>query len=255
MTLNLRREFIKFKSRTISWITPIILLLLMIITGIATAKSEREITTMATYNSSQWIILAIILVSSSIFSMEYQNNSIITEVYKSSNKINLYLAKLIVILAYNLFLHVLAILYTMVLQLTPLNTHLNWFSTNQYHQSLLQNMISTSLIDLITSTMIISTVFLISCIIKNNTIAVTLNLVIIFLGQGISASLLRSNPHIIHVLKWNPLNMTNLTMQYFNYSVYHDSSHLSNLQLLIGTLIYTILFFYIGYLIFKKRQF
>ncbi len=84
---------------------------------------------------------------------------------------------------------------------------------------------------------------------------ITLNIAIVFMGQNLSADLLNANSKLAPIVKWNPLNMNNLTTQYYNYPVYHDLSMLFNGQLVSGTLVYTLLFFLIGYLIFRRKYF
>ncbi|NVY96463.1 hypothetical protein HU830_04670 [Lactobacillus sp. DCY120] len=56
-------------------------------------------------------------------------------------------------------------------------------------------------------------------------------------------------------MKSNPLNMTNLTRQYYNYLTYYETSRLSINQLLLGTTVYLLLFFILGYLVFRKKRF
>lgn len=89
-------------------------------------------------------------------------------------------------------------------------------------------MLATTGIDIITSTLIISLLCLFSCLINSDAIVIAINAIIIFMGRGFSASLLNANLGIDQILKWNPLNMTNLTTQYYNYASYHPTSMLSN---------------------------
>lgn len=255
MLQSLQTEFFKIKHQKITWIAPLIVLILMVITGVLMGHSEDRLLIMASYNASEWILLALILVGSTIFSMEFQNNTILTTLYKAPSRIQVYLSKLIVILIYNLLLHGLSLIFTVILQVTPVSAHISWLIINQYQQSLVVNMFSTTAISFVSSSLIISLIFLTSCLVNNNSVVITLNLAIVFLGQGISARLLDSNLKFLNVFKWNPLNMYNLTTQYYNYPVYHDISRLTNQELLMGTLIYTIVFISLGYLVFRKKHF
>ncbi len=76
----------------------------------------------------------------------------------------------------------------------------------------------------------------------------------VYTGQFVSANLLNAEKWV-QLLRWNPFNMTSLTRQYYNYIMYHATSHLSNGQLLLGTLSYTLIFIVTGYLIFRKKRF
>lgn len=255
MSTSLYQEFYKMAHKKVAWIAPIIMLLLMIFLGIAMGHSEERLLVMTSYGSNEWILLVLVIVGSTLFSMEFQNHAILTLLYKNPSKHNVYFSKLIVLFIYNIFLHILAILFTVILQLTSLNDHPTWSAIYQYGQPLWVNMLTTTAIDLLTSMLIISLIFLTSCLINVNTIVITLNIAIVFMGQNLSADLLNANSRLAPVVKWNPLNMTNLTTQYYNYPVYHDLSMLTNSQLVVGTFVYILLFFSAGYLVFRKKRF
>lgn len=255
MINSLNEEVYKLVHQRITWIAPLFVLVLMVVMGVVMNGSEQKLLIMTSYDSSEWILFALVIVSSTIFTLEFQNNTILTMLYKSNNTLQVYGSKLMIVLIYNIILHILAIIFTVLLQLTPLNVHLSWLMTNQYQQTLLSNLLMTTLVDIVSSTLIISIIFFTSCIVNLNSIVITLNLGIVFLGQSASSSLMIANLKYIDIIKWNPLNMINLTKQYYNYGSYHIVSHLSNSQLLIGNIFYSLLFFCLGYMIFKRKKF
>lgn len=255
MNSSLTQELYKLWHQKVTWITPILMIFFMIFMGFAMGKSYSQLLIMTAYNSSQWIMLILVIIGSTMFSTEFQNNTILTLLYKTSHKYNIYFTKLIIIFIYNVFLHVMALLITVVLKLTKLNAPVSWFSIYRYHQPLLVNMFLTSIIDIFTSMLIISFVFLMSCLIKSNSVVITVNIGIIIMGPAITTNLIRWNPSWVSIIKWNPFNMTNLTQQYFNFKSYHPTTLLSNGQLMAGTIVYTLLFLIVGYVIFKKKHF
>lgn len=115
-------------------------------------------------------------------------------------------------------------------------------------------MLKTSLVDILTTSFIISLIFLLSCLINNNAVVISVSLLLVFTGQFISSNLLNSEKFTT-ILRWNPINMTNLTRQYYNFTTYYETSHLLNSQLFTGTIIYTLIFIILGYLIFRKKHF
>lgn len=254
MNFSVRQEFYKLKYRRIIWISPIILLVLMITTAYTIGYNESSLLIATCYDSPDWIMLILIIFGSTTVSMEFQNNAILTLLYKSSNKVYVFLSKYITILCYNVFLHLMAIIFTLLLNRTQINQSMSLFSIYKYQQPLWENMLKISALDILTTTFIISLIFLLSCMINNNAAVISVSLLIIFIGQFISSNLL-TNEKIVDILRWNPLNMTNLTRQYYNYTTYFETSHLSNFELLLGTVIYTLLFTIIGYLIFRKKHF
>ncbi len=254
MKFSLYQEFYKFVHRKLTWLAPFILLALMIMTGYSIGYHQEKLSTMTCYDSPDWIVFILIIIGATIFSMEFQNNAILTLLYKSKSKIQVYLSKYLIIFGYNLYLHGWAILFTVGLRYAPLNSHVSWSTIYRYHQPLWQNMLLTALVDLLATTLIITLVFLLSCLIENNAVVTTLSFLIVFMGQTVSASLLNLGKFTA-ILKWNPLNMTNLTRQYYNYVTYFQTSHLLNYQLVVGTILYIVIFFTLGYQIFRRKRF
>lgn len=254
MRLSLYREFYKLCHKKITWIAPLVLLGLMVITGYSIGYNQSKLLMTTCYDAPDWIMLILVVVGATTFSMEFQNNAILTLLYKAPNQANVYLAKFLVMFGYALFLHVFAIILTLGLRYLPLNSRVSWSMIYLYHQPLWVNMLTTMGIDLLTTLFIVSLMFLLSCLINSNVVVISVSLLMIFMGQFISSSLLNAN-HWASVLRWNPFNMPNLTRQYYNYVTYFETSHLGNFQLLIGTFGYTLLFVGLGYLIFRKKRF
>ncbi|GEO67779.1 ABC transporter permease [Levilactobacillus spicheri] len=254
MRTSLHQEFYKLAHQKMTWLSPIILFVLMLITSYAMGYNESKLLTITCYDAPDWIILILVIVGSTTFSMEFQNRAILTLLYKAPNKFEVYLSKYIVLLCYNVCLHLWAMLITCLLRLTPINRPVAWSAIGQYHQPLWLNMFTTSAIDVLTTTFIISLILGLSCLINSNAIVISVSLLVVFMGQFVSAGLLNTN-QLVTILRWNPFNMTNLTRQYYNYTTYYETSHLINSQLLMGTIGYTLAFVIIGYLIFRKKRF
>lgn len=251
---ELKRELYKMKHQKLPWIIVILLIIYMIIMGIAMGRDYGKLLIMTCYNSSQIIMLILVLVGSTIFSTEFQNGTIRLLLYHSSNKISVYFAKLITIIIYDIFLHLIAIGITILFNSTSLiNNPVSWDLIYKYHHTLFLNMIMTSGIDLVSSMLIISIVCLTSCLINSNTIVIVVNAAIIFMGSTLSANLLNASVNCKDIVRWNPFNMLNLTTQYYNYSTYHLTSMLSNVQLLWGSICYTMIFIIIGLIVFNKK--
>lgn len=256
MYTELKQELYKLGHRKLPWWIISVLILFMIFIGMAMGKDYGKLLVMTCYDSSQVIMLILVVVGSTIFSMEFQHETILTLMYHAPNKGIVYLAKFVTIFLYNVFLHVIAMIVTVIFNTIPLLiTPVPWSTVYKYHQSLFVNMIATTGVDLVTSTLIVSLICLISCLINSDTVVIVINAIIIFMGSSLSTNLLNFNIGPVDVIRWNPLNMLNLTTQYYNYATYHLTSHLANGQLLIGTLCYIVIFTLVGYLIFRKKNF
>jgi ABC-2 type transport system permease protein len=256
MRYSLYQEYYKLIHKKITWFAPLIVLVLMGLSAIVFGTGGGRWTVMASYASSLIIELVLVIVGSSIFSMEFQNNAILTLLYKAPSKINVYLSKFIVIFVYDLFLHALAILFTFAIKATQVTGNFSWFAIYKYHQSLLVNMLMTIGVQLIMTLLVIALIFVISCVINVSSVAMLVNFVVVFMGQNFSDDIMNNaGSHLTWLARWNPFNMLHLMMQYANYSEYREITQLSNLQLSLGTLGYTAIFFGIGYLIFRRKRF
>lgn len=252
----LYQEFYKSVHRRIIYLAPLLIPIFMIIVRIASGNHQNNLLAMTNYDSNQIIPLVLIIVCSTLFTMEYQNNAILTVLYKAPQKVDIYLAKMLIACIYALILHLFSIICFFIFQLIPfISLSINWLSVYQYHSPLIINMINFNLVDLIASFLVISLVFVTSCIINSNSVVITTNILIVLIGQFVSSSLVDKNNPLFNILKWNPFNMLNLTNQYYNYGTYHLTTLLSNDQIILGTLGWSFAFLIIGYIIFKKKSF
>lgn len=254
MTVSLYREFYKFCHKKVTWIAPSIVVVLMVLMGLSAGQSQPRLMVMTGFGSSEGILLTLIIVASSIFSMEFQNHAILTILYKAPGKWHVYLAKLIVTFGYNVALHLLALLVTFGLSWTPIIKPVDWSAVYQHGQPLIINLIATTGVDVLTSSLIIGFIFLTSCLINSNAVVVTLNIAVVFMGAFISYNFLLQNQRLASVFRWNPFNMVNLTKQYYNASMV-QSTYLNNVQLILGTIAYSFVLLIVGYLIFRKKRF
>lgn len=256
MNSLLRHELFKLCHRKLTWWIISLLFLFMLLMGIAMRNDYHDLLIMTCFNSSIVIMLILIIVGSTIFSMEFQNRTILSVIYHSDSRVEVFVAKFITLFIYNLFLHLVAIVFTIIFSLTPIMSKpVSWSSIYQYHQALWINMLTTTGIDIISSTLIISLICLTSCIINSNAWVIVVNGIIIFMGAGFSSNLLMAKVITSSVIRWNPFNMLNLTQQYYNYGSYYPVTLLSNNQLLLGTICYSILFIVCGYYAFKHKKF
>lgn len=255
MYTEIRQEWDKLSHRKLPWVVIFLMLVLMVIIGLAMGRTYSNLLVMTCYDTSMIIMLLLVIVGSTIFSMEFQNGTIILLMYRSRSRLAVFLAKFIVLFLYDVILHVIAIIFTVLLNIFPIiNEPISWTAVYKYHQPLVVNMLATTGIDLITSTLIISLLCLTSCLINSNTIVIALNALIIFMGSGLSSNLLLAHVGPTSVIRWNPFNMLNLTTQYYNYATYRLTTMLSNQQLLWGTLGYTALFTILGCWVFQHKK-
>lgn len=256
MYTQLKQELYKLNHRKLPWIIITLMLFFMIIIGLAMGRTYSNLLVMTCYDSSTIIMLILVIVGSTIFSMEFQHGTIIPLIYRSSSRSAVFFAKFITLFLYDLVLHIAAMILTVLLNIAPIiNAPVSWTAIYKYHQPLVVNMFMNTGVDLITSTLIISLICLTSCLINSNTVVIAINALIIFMGSDLSSSLLLAHVGPSSIVRWNPFNMLNLTTQYYNYATYHVTSMLSNAQLLTGTLCYTVVFLLLAYWAFGRKKF
>ncbi|MCT3033279.1 ABC transporter permease [Pediococcus pentosaceus] len=254
MISSIKQEFFKFVHQKSVWIMPLIILVLMIGTNFSLGYGETKVLISQCYAAQYWILITLVIVGSTMFSMEYQYNTILTLLYKSRSRMHVYFAKFVLVFAYDLFLHMWAIVWTFILKIILNSDNISWSDIYLYHEPIWRNMAHGVLLDIFSTMMIIGLIFVLSCLFSSNGVVITVTLLVFFMGNSFSADILMSN-HLVSIMKWNPLNMLNVVDQYFNYLSYHPVSQLSNFQLTYGTGVWIVVLFGVGYYIFERRHF
>ncbi|MCP8856944.1 ABC transporter permease [Latilactobacillus fuchuensis] len=255
MADSLYQEYYKFFHKKMVWYAPILLVPLMLLAWLLFKFEFSRYLVISSFLAGPWIEMLLVVIGAGIFSMEFQEGTILTLLYKASNKRDIYFSKFLVIFCYDVILHVIAFGLTIGLSLIIFPGQVDWFTVYQYQQPLIVNLILTLLVGLVASLLTIALLFFFSSLSKNNSLAVVISFVLIFMGQGLSDNLLNKYETFDFIIKWNPLNMLNLQNQYTTYVVYHELTQLSNLQIIGGALCYTLVFLEFGYLIFSHRKF
>ncbi len=250
------REIYKLNHRKSTWWSIAVMAVFMIVIGIMMGRSYGKLLVMSTFDAGQIIMLILVVIGSIMFTGEFQDNTILPLIYHAPNKTVVFFAKYLTLLIYNVILHIIAIVLTILFNISALICNpVSLTKIYQYHQSLMVNMLLTAIIDIILTTMVIGMICTIACLLKSSLVSISVNAIIVLVGGGFSANFMEVGGGFAKIMRWNPLNMTYLTPQYYNYASYHGVSMLSDNQLLVGTIIYLIVFCYIGWLVFKKRIF
>lgn len=250
MKINLAHEFYKFAHRRIPLYGILVLLGLMLYTVGSSLRISSYLVTQG-FGAGQWATIIIIGISSDMISMEYRDNTMATLMYKTSSKSALYVAKFIVLLVYSAILLVFGTIFTFIIKALMIGSKYSWLDT--YHgctliKAMLINMVGT----MIYLVFIIALALMLILIIKSNAVVIMIVLAIGFTGENASSLALNVFPALRPILAWSPLNMINVITQLSDNSVM-KYTYLTNLELIIGNLIYAAIFFYIGLLLFKKQ--
>lgn len=251
MKNNLSHEFYKFAHRQIPLYGILVLLGLMFYTAGTSYKISPSLITQG-FGAGQWAIIIIITISSDMIAMEYRNHTMATLMYKTSSKTSLFTAKFIVLVIYSAVLLILGTIFSFVIKALMVGSKYPWQQI--YHgysllSALLINMCGTMVYLLFIITLSLMLILLI----KNNATVIMIGLVIGFLGADLSDLAMSVFSGIKSILAWNPFNMINIITQLSDNKML-SVTHLTNSGLIIGNLIYSVIFFCIGLSVFKKQS-
>lgn len=249
------REIYKLNHRKSTWWSIAVMAVFMIVIGMMMGRSYGRLLVMSTFDAGQIIMLILVVIGSIMFTDEFQNNTILPLIYRAPSKTVVFFAKYLTLLIYNVFLHLIAIGLTMLFNISSLICNpVSLTKVYQYHQPLVVNMLLTALIDIILTAMMIGVICTIACLFKSSLVSIATNAIIVLVGGGFSANFMEVGGGFAKIMRWNPLNMTYLTPQYYNYASYHGVSMLSTNQLMMGTIVYMIIFAWLGWLTFSKKR-
>ncbi len=256
MLLLVKQELFKLRKKKSTWILS--LLLVVAIIGVALlSKKYSEVVDPPTILSqlcgaTAWIVFIMIAASSTTIAMESQYGTIKNLLYRKYSRGKILASKWLTLLLYSFYLYVLSFLTTVLVKYVL-------FPTLSFNQTLStgQSLISSIGIFLVGSFiglwLILSLVLMLACFINGSAAAISVGIVFYF-ASSMLASLLFAVIQKWEWVKWNPINMMNLQNQVGNEEMMSHLTRLSNAELIVGNVIYIILFLGLGYFVFKKKN-
>ncbi|MFT8607943.1 hypothetical protein, partial [Liquorilactobacillus ghanensis] len=233
---------------------PILLFLLMLFIGIATVHdSDPKFYISAAFAGFEWETIILIVVSANIISMEFEYGTIKHLITKYRNRYLIYDIKLLEIIIYDIYIHLLTLVFAIIIKLVIYGKRFSFFKPYLYHKTLLHNLVLGSVVDLLGSLLIIGIIFFLACISKSSSIAIASGIAMCFVGEGVSDMLIKNAGKLQILIKWNPFNMLNISNEWSNPGYFYNT-HLVLRELVVGNIIYTVLFLVGGYILFKRKK-
>lgn len=248
MRTNLSHEAYKMVHQRSSWLALVVLFGLMIYSSTPAAYITRNLMSQG-FGAGQWVIIITIALSANFIAMEFRNNTMTTLLYKSPNRLVVFLAKLFVLIIYSSVLLLASFIFSLIIKQLFIGARLSWQEVYHGHtliNDLVINLLGVGIYLLFTITL---SLLLIS-LFKSSAIVIVIGLFIGFLGANISEVIMQVFPNIKGIIAWNPLNMINI-IQLSNSSMLKMTG-LSSSELIIGNLLYILLFLFVGIWAFKK---
>ncbi len=257
MTSLINQELFKLAKKRSTVAVILIIIGLMTIFAIISKINPNQLSPMSLFTGAfsglTWAVIALIAAASSTVAMEFEYGTVKELLYRKYSRGKVIVSKWIGLVLYSGFLFILVFAYSLVLKLLLFHNSFELFKkySGDSH-NLLTMTFFDYLAEFLSLWLILSLVFLIANLFKTAAAAVSIGIIGYF-AVALIQSLMGLMIHHWHWLKWNPLNMMNISQQVLNPEV-KDVTLLSIPELVIGNLVYIAIFLYAGYLIFKNRN-
>ncbi|MFD1125041.1 ABC transporter permease [Lentilactobacillus raoultii] len=256
MITLVRQEIFKLVHKKSTWATSVLLLIIMTVFAVVSQSHpstfEPKSMFIEQFTGFNWVVLFMIAASSSIISMEFQYGTIKELLYRKYYRGEVLISKWITMVLYSIYFIALVFVYSLILKFILFNNTFQLSETYGNKHSILLTALYTSLSGFVALWLILSLVLLIANLFKSSAAAISVGIIGYF-AINVVSSILTIIIKKWTWLKWNPLNM----MNYPNQVVSPDFKHLTLLstnELLMGSLVYMVIFLAISYVVFKRRS-
>ncbi len=248
MLYLIKQEMFKNYHKKSTFVSMIIQVLFMLSMAILSLKYSNVFNGkslfMENYNATLWIVFALIFLASNIFLNEYKYGTIKLLISKEFSRTQIYFSKVIFVFIQSIILYLLAIVMTFIINFIFTRVAITSADMKTFFINIICEFFSTWLI--------VSLCFLLASIFRSSGLSITISIILYF-SASIAANLMFMLIASNKLLRFNPINMLNITNQ-------ADSSTYGHLTLLpmyayfIWIPIYVIIFMLIGNYIFVQRN-
>lgn len=256
MILLVKQELFKLTKKKSTFISPLLLVVLIIATGVLTKKHSGAIApdTMFTssFSGTSLIVFIMIATSSTIISMESQYGTLKNLLYRKYFRGEILASKWLTLAIYSVFLYIVATITSIIVKIV-LFPSISFTQTLENGQTLLKALMLNTLGSYIGLWLILSLVLMLACFINSSGAAISVGIVFYF-ASSIISDILTAVITKWEWIKWNPVSMLSLQKQLGNEKIMEPLTHLSTNQLLIGNVLYIIIFLGLGYVAFNKKN-
>lgn len=256
MITLVKQEFYKLFHKKSTYISTLILLIFMTTIGII-SKVKSDIVSpkdafSGMYDGTFLIVLFMIAACSSIIAMEFEYGTIKQLLYRTYSRSQVLFSKWLTMFLYSIYFNLIAFVFALILKVILYNNKFRIGDTYSKGQTIMQTLGISMIGDFLTLWLVLSLVFLLTNIFKTSAAAITIGIIGYFATSVINYPLLLLIKHW-NWLKWNPINMMNLSSQMLDNSL-HKMTLLSTPEMVYGNLAYIIIFMGISYFVFNRRN-
>lgn len=256
MQVLIKQELFKMYKKKSSIIFPIIILIFMLLFAFLSRQYpdifNRELQFKSAFTGISWLGFLMIVQASTIITMEFSYGTIKNLLYRKYSRTQIIFSKFIALFIYSALLFLVVSLFTILLKYIFLG-HLDMMHASGSKMPLIQELALNMVGNYIVLWLILSLTLLLSCMMKSPSLSIALGIILYFalsIVSGILFLLIQKWTW----LKWNPINMLNLSPQLLNQDSFNKLTHLSNTELFIGNLVYIFLFLVLVVIVFKRKN-
>lgn len=199
-----------------------------------------------------WSVFVMIAAASTMIAMESQYGTLKNLLYRTYSRNQVLASKWITLFLYSIYLYLLIFVTNICLKFI-LFPDISLSDKLEGSSTIIESMGYFMLGNFIGLWLIISLVLMISCFFNTSAAAISAGIIFYF-ASSILSGLMMMVIEKWNWLKWNPINMLNLPKQIGSESVMIDFTHLTTDELIIGNIVYIILFLGLGLLVFRRKN-
>ncbi|MUV38755.1 hypothetical protein JNUCC1_02626 [Lentibacillus sp. JNUCC-1] len=204
------------------------------------------------YAAYAWIVFIMIIQASTIITMEFQYGTIKNLLYRNYTRTQVIISKCITLFIYSIVLYASTSIIAIILKFF-MSPDLGFLDKANGSMNLLQTFLFNALGNFVGLWLLISLVLLLSCVFRNTAVAIVIGIIFYFAASIVSGIMFLAIEKW-EILKWNPLNMLNLSNQISSGGEIASLTRLSIGQLFAGNIIYIIIFLFLVYVVFRKKN-
>lgn len=256
MAILIKQELFKMYKKKSSIIFPIIIFLLMVLFAFLSKEYpdifEKELQFKSGFSGFSWVAFLMIVQASTIITMEFAYGTIKNLLYRKYSRMQILFSKYIALFLYSLCLFVGIVLISFVIKLIFFNDMDITHSSNN-NMNLIQELALNAIGNYIGLWLILSITLLLSCIMKSPGLSITLGIVLYF-ALSIISGIMFMLIDKWEWLKWNPLNMMNISAQLLDNKEFSKLTHLNLTEMFIGNFVYIAILLTMVVFIFNKKN-
>jgi len=206
------------------------------------------------FASLSFITFVMIAASASIISSEFEYNTIKDIFYQSYSRQMVLISKWLTILTYSVVIYLLMMLFSLLNKFFIFgNSYSLADKLDHGAGALWQYWFIENAATFVTLWLLLSLVFLVAAMMRKGVTAILVGIIGYFV-LSIVGNFMFLMIGKWDILKWNPLNFLNYPGQITSTGIISHLTHLSNNEMLVGSLIYILLFLSLGLYSFSRKE-